>query len=76
MEFDFRDAFSRIGLQVVEETNKRIKEMKENMDTEKDPRAFTNIILNEMINDNIRITLRVLEEYHRALMKFISEKGV
>lgn len=73
MEFDFRDAFSRIGLQVVEATNQKIMELKQNGE-EKDSREISNLIINEMINDNIRITLRVLEEYHQALMKYLTER--
>lgn len=72
MEFDFRDAFSRIGINVVEATNKRIQELKENSGgTEHE---ISNLIINEMINDNIRITLYVLEEYHQALMKYLSKE--
>ncbi len=73
MEFNFREAFGRIGMSVVTETNSKINEII-NSDDEIEQSRKTNLILNEMINDNVRITLGVLEEYHEALMKYLSEK--
>jgi hypothetical protein len=75
LEFDFREAFSRIGCSVVQETNKRLREIMES-DPDMDASTKTNRIINEMINDNIRVTMGVLEEYHQALMKYLSEKKV
>ena len=73
MEFDFREAFSRIGCSVVQETNKRLSDiMHSNPDMDASTKA--NRIINEMINDNIKVTLGVLEEYHQALMKRLGEK--
>jgi hypothetical protein len=73
LEFDFKEAFSRIGFNVVQETNKKLNEI---MQSEADMEVSrkTNLVLNEMINDNIRVTLGVLEEYHMALMKYLDEK--
>jgi len=45
-------------------------------DPDMDASTKTNRIINEMINDNIRVTMGVLEEYHQALMKYLSEKKV
>jgi len=73
LEFNFREAFGRIGMSVVTETNSKINEII-NSDDEIEQSRKTNLILNEMINDNVRITLGVLEEYHEALMKYLSEK--
>ncbi len=73
MEFDFREAFSRIGCSVVQETNKKLNNLMQS-DPDMDASTKTNRVLNEMINDNIRVTLGVLEEYHQALMKYLDGK--
>jgi len=75
LEFDFREAFSRIGFSTVQETNKRLNDLMQS-NSEMDASTKTNMILNEMINDNIRVTLGVLEEYHQALMKHLEGKNL
>jgi hypothetical protein len=69
MEFDFKEAYVRVSSSVSEESNRRLNELKE---------AGNNNfgdILNVMINSSIITTAQVLEEYHAALMKHLSEKN-
>jgi hypothetical protein len=69
MEFNFKEAYVRISASVSEESNRRLNELKE---------AGNNNfgdILNVMINSSIITTAQVLEEYHEALMKHLSEKN-
>ncbi len=75
MRYDFEEAFNRIGQEIDEITNKRIDELRRLSDEgEIDFSRLANETLNEMINSNIRVTARVLEEYHRTLMEYLSEK--
>lgn len=75
MQYDFKEAFNRIGQQLDEITNKRIEELRRLSDEgEIDFAQLANETLNEMINSNIRVTAKVLEEYHANLMKYLAEK--
>ncbi|SHF18739.1 hypothetical protein [Desulforamulus putei] len=77
MQYDFKEAFNRIGQQLDEITNKRIEELRRLSDEGKiDFAQLANETLNEMINSNIRVTAKVLEEYHEKLMQYLSEKGI
>lgn len=77
MLYDFKEAFNRIGQQLDEITNKRIEELRRLSDEgEIDFAQLANETLNEMINSNIRVTARVLEEYHEKLMQYLSDKGI
>ncbi|MEW6697784.1 MAG: hypothetical protein ACOY35_13680 [Bacillota bacterium] len=77
MQYDFKEAFNRIGRQLDEITNKRIEELRRLSDEgEIDFAQLANETLNEMINSNIRVTAKVLEEYHANLMKYLAEKGI
>ncbi|MEW6065471.1 hypothetical protein P378_14765 [Desulforamulus profundi] len=77
MQYDFKEAFNRIGQQLDEITNKRIEELRRLSDEgEIDFAQLANETLNEMINSNIRVTARVLEEYHEKLMQYLSDKGI
>lgn len=75
MRYDFEEAFNRIGQEIDEITNKRIDELRRLSDEgEIDFSRLANETLNEMINSNIMVTAKVLEEYHRTLMEYLSEK--
>ncbi len=77
MQYDFKETFNRIGQQLDEITNKRIEELRRLSDEgEIDFAQLANETLNEMINSNIRVTARVLEEYHEKLMQYLSDKGI
>lgn len=77
MLYDFKEAFNRIGQQLDEITNKRIEELRRLSDEgEIDFAQLANETLNEMINSNIRVTARVLEEYHEKSMQYLSDKGI
>lgn len=77
MQYDFKEAFNRIGQQLDEITNKRIEELRRLSDEgEIDFAQLANETLNEMINSNIRVTARVLKEYHEKLMQYLSDKGI
>ncbi len=70
MDFDFKEAYVRNSAMVAEESNKRLNELKEAGNNN-----FSDI-LNVMINSSIITTAQVLEEYHTALMKHLSQKGL
>lgn len=77
MQYDFKEAFNRIGRELDEITNKRIDELRRLSDEgEIDFSQLANETLNEMINSNIRVTAKVLEEYHVTLMKYLASKGL
>lgn len=77
MLYDFKEAFNRIGQQLDEITNKRIEELRRLSDEgEIDFAQLANETLNEMINSNIRVTARVLKEYHEKSMQYLSDKGI
>ncbi|CCO08107.1 hypothetical protein [Desulforamulus hydrothermalis] len=77
MHYDFKEAFNRIGQQLDELTNERIAKLQRLSEEGKiDFAQLANETLNEMINSNIRVTVKVLEEYHQKLMRHLAEKGL
>ena len=77
MEYNFKDAFNKIGREMDEITNQRIDELRRLSDAgEIDFSHLANETLNEMINSNIRVTAKVLEDYHEKLMSYLEEKGL
>lgn len=74
MQYDFREAVKRLSEEVNDETNKILEEIKNNKELE--PSEKFNRVMNEMTDNVLITTVKVFEDYHRSLMKYLSEKGL